>query len=123
MKSNFRFVDKCRLCESTDLNVVFSLQPSPLGDRYLPIGSEIEPTNLIPFEINHCGRCNNFQTSTATDPDHYKHCLTRPASVNKSLRAAYEDSAMKLIELACLKPANLVLELGSNDGLFGSFFC
>lgn len=122
MNTIFRFVLECRLCKSSDLESVLKLESSPLGDQYLPNGTGAKSANLIPFGINRCNRCGQFQTFTATSPDHYRHCLTRPASVNSALSAAYRESVPKLIEMTGLTTTDLVLEIGSNDGLFASFF-
>ena len=122
MPNSFRYVDCCRLCASTDLENVLTLRPSPLGDQYLPKGGSAKSANLIPFGISRCNSCNNFQTETAVDREHYSHCLTRPAAVNKVLSKSYRDSVPKLIEMVNLVPEDLVLEIGSNDGNFASAF-
>ena len=122
MANNFRYVDSCRLCTSTDLENVLTLKPSPLGDQYLPKGGSAKAANLIPFGVSRCNACNNFQTETAVDREHYTHCLTRPAAVNKVLSKSYRDSVPRLIEMVNLAPEDLVLEIGSNDGNFASAF-
>ncbi len=122
MPNSFRYVDSCRLCGSTDLENVLTLRPSPLGDQYLPKGGSAKSANLIPFGISRCNSCSNFQTETAVDREHYRHCLTRPAAVNKVLSKSYRDSVPKLIEMVNLVPEDLVLEIGSNDGNFASAF-
>ena len=122
MPNSFRYVDSCRLCGSTDLENVLTLRPSPLGDQYLPKGGSAKSANLIPFGISRCNSCNNFQTETAVDREHYRHCLTRPAAVNKVLSKSYRDSVPKLVEMVNLVPEDLVLEIGSNDGNFASAF-
>ena len=122
MPHSFRYVNCCRLCASTDLENVLTLRPSPLGDQYLPKGGSAKSANLIPFGISRCNSCNNFQTETAVDREHYSHCLTRPAAVNKVLSKSYRDSVPKLIEMVNLVPEDLVLEIGSNDGNFASAF-
>ena len=122
MINDFRYVDACRLCASTDLENVLTLRPSPLGDQYLPKGGSAKLANLIPFGISRCNSCNNFQTVTVVDREHYKHCLTRPAAVNKVLSKSFRDSMPKLIEIVELAPKDLVLEIGSNDGNFASAF-
>ena len=122
MANNFRYVDACRLCTSTDLENVLTLRPSPLGDQYLPKGGSAKAANLIPFGVSRCNACNNFQTETAVDREHYTHCLTRPAAVNKVLSKSYRDSVPRLIEMVNLAPEDLVLEIGSNDGNFASAF-
>ena len=122
MINSFRHVNACRLCASTDLENVLTLRPSPLGDQYLPKGGSAKSANLIPFGISRCNSCSNFQTETAVDREHYRHCLTRPAAVNKVLSKSYRDSVPRLIEMVNLRPEDLVLEIGSNDGDFVSAF-
>lgn len=122
IKTNFRLVESCRLCGTSDLENVLTLSPSPLGDQYVPRGSGAKFANLIPFGINRCNKCMNFQTVTAVEAEHYRHCLTRPASVNTTLSKSYRDSVPGLIEMVDLEISDLVLEIGSNDGLFASFF-
>ena len=122
MSTGFRFVTNCRLCGLSDLENVLTLEASPLGDQYLPKGKGAKSASLIPFGVNRCNKCRNFQTVTATEMEHYRHCLTRPASVNTILSKSYRDSVPRLIELTNLVASDLVLEIGSNDGLFASFF-
>lgn len=122
MITKFRYVDTCRLCGSKDLENVLTLRPSPLGDQYLPQGKGANLANVIPFGVSRCEKCLNFQTETAVERDHYRHCLTRPASVNTVLSQAYKDSLPKIIDLVDLSETELVLEIGSNDGLYSSFF-
>ena len=120
---DFIRVTSCRLCGSKDLNVVFELPDTPIGDRYLPPGSGAEFANLIPLEIIQCGVCNNFQTSVVVNVNTmYEHYLSRPGAVNKVLSDSYREYAEHLESLLGLTPNNLVVEIGSNDGLFASYF-
>ena len=120
---DFVRVTTCRLCGSRDLNVVLELPDTPFGDRYLPQGGGAEFANLIPLEIVQCVVCNNFQTSVVVNVNTmYEHYLSRPGAVNKVLSASYREYAEHLDNLLNLKPEDLVVEIGSNDGLFVSYF-
>ena len=122
MDYSYRVVTACRLCGSTNLDIALSLEPMPLGDQYLPKGGGASDVKLVPFGINICPDCGNFQTVTAIDREHYRHCLTRPASTNLKLGSAYRESVPYLLELTDFSSSDLMLEIGSNDGLFASFF-
>jgi hypothetical protein len=52
----------------------------------------------------------------------YEHYLSRPGAVNKVLSDSYREYAEHLESLLGLTPNNLVVEIGSNDGLFASYF-
>ena len=119
----FSEVLSCRLCGSKDLNVVFGLPDTPFGDRYLPPGQGAKYANLIPLEVVQCSSCNNFQTSVVVNvKSMYEHYLSRPAPVNQTLSAIYRDYAESLDGLLGLTPNDLVVEIGSNDGFFSSYF-
>lgn len=122
-QTNYRNITACRLCESSDLRLALGLRSTPLGDRYLKPGMGATDANLVPLEILQCMVCGNYQTSSVIDPTGiYESYLSRPGAVNTVLTAAYEDYAHYLIEITDLKESDLVVELGSNDGLFASFF-
>jgi cyclopropane fatty-acyl-phospholipid synthase-like methyltransferase len=119
----FTKVNKCRLCGSSDLNVVFKLPDTPFGDRYLPPGKGANQANLLPLEIIRCGACWNFQTSVVPDlRGMYEHYLSRPGAVNQTLSAAYSEYAENLGAILSLSSDDLVVEIGSNDGFFASHF-
>ena len=122
-QTKFRNVTKCRLCDSTNLRVALGLRATPLGDRYLKPGLGARDANLVPLEILQCAICGNFETSAVIDATGiYESYLSRPGAVNTVLTAAYEEYAKSLISIAKLAESDLVVELGSNDGLFASFF-
>ena len=113
----------CRLCGSKSLDVVLRLPDTPFGDRYLPPGQGAKHANLIPLEIVQCSSCNNFQTSVVVNvKSMYEHYLSRPAPVNQTLSAIYRDYAESLDEILGLTSDDLVVEIGSNDGFFSSYF-
>jgi len=120
---SFERVLKCRLCGSPNLSIVFKLPDTPFGDRYLPSGQGAKDANLIPLEVVQCHSCNNFQTSVVVDTSSmYEHYLSRPGAVNQVLSDAYLEYAKDLQSVVNLLGQDLVVEIGSNDGLFISFF-
>ena len=116
-------VKTCRLCGSADLFLALKLCDTPFGDRYLPPGKGAANANLIPLEVVQCIACNGFQTSVVVDVEGmYEHYLSRPGAVNKVLSGAYRKYAEHLNSLLDLTSKDLMVEIGSNDGLFASIY-
>ena len=122
-KLNYKVVEVCRLCGSANLVSVLKLRDTPFGDRYLPPGKGAANANLIPLEVVQCIACNSFQTSVVVDAEGmYEHYLSRPGAVNKVLSGAYRQYAEHLQGLLNLTLNDLMVEIGSNDGLFASLY-
>ena len=119
----YEVVKTCRLCGSSDLVSSLRLRDTPFGDRYLPPGKGAANANLIPLEVVQCMACNGFQTSVVVDVEGmYEHYLSRPGAVNKVLSGAYRAYAEHLNGLLDLTVNDLMVEIGSNDGLFASLY-
>ena len=119
----YEVVKTCRLCGSFDLASALRLRDTPFGDRYLPPGKGAANANLIPLEVVQCIVCNGFQTSVVVDVEGmYEHYLSRPGAVNKILSGAYRLYAENLNSLLGLTSKDLMVEIGSNDGLFASLY-
>lgn len=119
----YEVVKTCRLCGSSDLVAALRLRDTPFGDRYLPPGKGAVNANLIPLEVVQCIACNGFQTSVVVDVEGmYEHYLSRPGAVNKILSGAYREYAEHLNAVLDLNSDDLMVEIGSNDGLFASLY-
>ena len=119
----YEVVKTCRLCGSSDLVSSLRLRDTAFGDRYLPPGKGAASANLIPLEVVQCIACNGFQTSVVVDAEGmYEHYLSRPGAVNKILSGAYRQYAEHINGLLDLTSKDLMVEIGSNDGLFASLY-
>ena len=113
----------CRLCKSDNLKTVVQLEPTPIGDKYLPIEQQEKSRDTIPLYLNLCGSCEHLQTGTVVNPSAvFEHYLSRPAAVNQVLSDAFLVYAETI--LSEIKPGadDLVLEIGSSDGVFLNYF-
>ncbi len=113
----------CRLCASDRLEIALPLVATPIGDKYLPAERGDETRDTIPLDLYLCVACGHLQTGAVVNPEAvYKHYLSRPAAVNPVLSDAYRTYAENI--LFRIKPAagTLIVEFGSNDGAFLSFF-
>ena len=108
----FSEVLSCRLCGSTDLNVVFGLPDTPFGDRYLPPGHGAKHANLLPLEVVQCSSCNNFQTSVVvSDLDLFEHYSSRRRRVHSNRNKYLREFARDLEMLLDLSSRDLIVEI------------
>ena len=121
--SSYHVRDTCRLCGGDRLAEVLKLEPTPIPDKYLPEDRAAESTELIPLDLFLCEDCGNLQNGTVVDPERiYSHYLSRPAAVNPVLSSGYQEYAQRLLDRYDIGENDLVVEMGSNDGAFLSFF-
>jgi len=116
-------VEACRLCHSNNLELAMPLNPTPIGDKYLPPERKDETRETIPLDLFLCGDCGHLQTGAIIEPDLiYNHYLSRPAAVNSVLSDAYRQYGEHVMERYSPGAGDLVVEMGSNDGAFLNFF-
>lgn len=118
-----RFRSTCRLCESTALERVVELTPTPPGNRVLTHAETTTPAPVFPLEVWFCQDCYHVQLGHVVAPeilyrDQYSYVSgTSPVFV-AHLRE-YAQSAIARFELV---PGDLVVDIGSNDGTCLGFF-
>jgi nucleoside-diphosphate-sugar epimerase/SAM-dependent methyltransferase len=107
---------KCRATGSDKIKPVLSLGLSPLANNLLKnIDDEAE---LFPLEMTYCPDSHNCQLSFVVPPaklfDHYLYV----SSTAESFRNHFKEAAEKYIEVYKLDKNSLVVDIGSNDGVF-----
>ena len=114
-------IKKCRSCKSTKLKRTFSL-----GNQYL--------TGVFPSKINDkvsqgnltlviCEKCELLQLQDSFDShEMYGSNYGYMSSLNKSMFDHLKNKAKNLIKKYNIKPGDTIIDTGSNDGTFLSFF-
>jgi 2-polyprenyl-3-methyl-5-hydroxy-6-metoxy-1,4-benzoquinol methylase len=109
MDKNYKKITSCMLCNSKDLEKVFSLSNVFLTG-YFPLKNENDPINT-PVSIVRCKICNNVQAQELVNPElMFKNYWYR-SSTTKTMKNHLEDIVDKNII-----PGGLLLDIGSNDG-------
>jgi nucleoside-diphosphate-sugar epimerase/dTDP-4-dehydrorhamnose 3,5-epimerase-like enzyme len=106
----------CRSCEGKNLEDVVSLGLSPLANNLL--NSEDENYEKFPLEMKYCSDCHNCQLSYVVEPEKMFDNYLYVSSTAKSFREHFIDSANKYISEFGLNENDLVVDIGSNDGVF-----
>ncbi len=107
---------KCRCCGNTELKDVLSLGMSPLANSLT--SSAHEKVDKYPLELKFCDNCKNVQLSYVVPADKmFKNYLYTSSTAN-SFRQHFRDAANKYINEFELNNKSLVIDIGSNDGVF-----
>ena len=114
-------INKCRSCKNSDLSFAFSL-----GNQYLTgvfpknYNEKISKGNL---SLVFCKKCKLLQLENSFNSDEmYGDNYGYMSSLNKSMFNHLKYKVKKLLRKIQLKSNDTVIDIGSNDGTFLSFF-
>ncbi|MFA6432637.1 MAG: NAD-dependent epimerase/dehydratase family protein [Candidatus Paceibacterota bacterium] len=109
------FKPECRSCGKKNLKDVVTLGLSPLANNLLP--NKDTHAEMFPLEMKYCPDCHNCQLSFTVSAhklfDHYLYV----SSTAKSFRKHFEEAAEQYLKQFNLTKKDLVVDIGSNDGI------
>lgn len=123
MTAPFTAHSKCRLCDSGNIEEVLDLGYSPLANAYLTEAQLAEVRSgkreeiFTPLRLLLCMECGSVQMAHSVDPavlftDYIYASSTSPIFVKH-----FDDFAKHVQELGLVKANDLVVDIGSNDGI------
>ncbi len=105
----------CRLCGSSDLSDIFSI-----GEQYI---NDFVPKEMIgkgvkaPLDLIICKKCSLLQLRhTAPQEILYSRHYWYRSGVTDTMRRALRDITEQIESMVSLKPGDVVLDIGANDG-------
>jgi nucleoside-diphosphate-sugar epimerase/quercetin dioxygenase-like cupin family protein/SAM-dependent methyltransferase len=107
---------ECRSCGNRELSDVISLGLSPLANNLL--NSELEECDMYPLEVKFCPDCKNSQLSFVVPPQKMFDEYLYVSSTASSFRDHFERASKKYFSEFNLNENTLVVDIGSNDGIF-----
>jgi hypothetical protein len=114
-------INNCRSCNSKKLINAFNLGYQKLTGVFLR--NKLEKTSGGNLSVILCKNCSLLQLKNSFDPkEMYGKNYGYKSSLNKSMVDHLKQKAIKLTKLADIKPGNIIIDIGSNDGTFLSFF-
>ena len=113
-------VTRCRLCQSSSLEVLWELAPSPYGDLFCEKKSDAKNLPKIDLTLQMCSTCKFVQLGQVVDIDKiYKNYIYN-SSNTQNLPSFYNRLSSSLISSLIsslgLKLTDLIIDVGSNDG-------
>lgn len=108
---------ECRLCGSPNLAAIWSFGPTPLANGYLKPEQVGQSEPMVPLDIYRCEDCQLVQMCDVVAPEllfsHYLYL----ASTSPTFRGHFAKYAQHLIDRFRLTSNDLVVDVGSNDGI------
>jgi len=116
MKNVIHRRDTCRGCSGSELDLFFSLTPTPIGDAYVTADKLNVSQPSYPIDLYMCRICGLAQLIDVIDPDvlygEYIYVTSSSTGLSEHFQG-YADSVSNRCKLAT---GSLVVDLGSNDG-------
>lgn len=106
----------CRVCNENKLNTFLSLGLSPLANNL--IITKFEKFKFYPLELNLCENCFNVQLSVSVPKKEMFDSYLYLSSTTESFRNHFFEFAKKIKQELNLNKKSLVVDIGSNDGIF-----
>ena len=115
MNNNFSIINKCRLCESSNIKNVIEFGEIALANNYL--SKEDEKESLYPLTVIKCDECGHVQLKETINPnilfDNYAYASSDSPALNKH----FEEYAKEVVTYNNLSEYSQVLEIACNDGV------
>jgi SAM-dependent methyltransferase len=106
----------CRLCHSTDLELVLKLTPTPLADAYVPASKADEVQQVFPLDLFLCRRCGFAQLLDVVQARAIYVDYIYETVSSLGLPEHFDRYAADVLERIRPPAGALVVDVGSNDG-------
>ena len=110
-------ITRCQICNSDKLHLVLDLGHQPLCDTLLSKDALNEPEKTYPLRMIWCENCTGVQLDyCVSGSEVYYPDYPYRSGITKELAEYQESIAFSLVKKYDLKPKDLVIDVGSNDG-------
>ncbi len=114
--------ETCRLCDSSRLELVVPLAPTPVAEKYVSRDDFGRPTPSYPLDLHMCLECGHVQLLDVVDPAFLFDQYTYRSGTTKRVIEHFDEIAEVTTNRYKLTAGKFVVDIGSNDGtLLGRF--
>lgn len=116
-------IKNCQICSNSKLDSILFLGYLPPVNKMQPIGSKPKESPSYPAQLLYCSRCHLVQLGLIIDPKIiFPKEYPYTSGTTKVLRDNFHELSIESDKLLKLKPGDLVVDIGSNDGTLLSNF-
>jgi len=112
----------CRLCGSQNLDLVFQLAPSPIGDAYVTKDKLADKQDTYPIDLFLCRECGLSQLLDIINPEVLYGDYIYLTGSSLGLREHFQEYANDVIKNMIPSKKSPIIDIGSNDGTLLSYF-
>mgnify|MGYP001574176294 FL=1 len=117
MTETSRVVRECQICGNPELKSVIFLGYLPPVNDFHPIGERPKEELSYPAEILYCEKCHLVQSGLIVDPKIiFPPSYPYTSRTTKVLRDNFAELYRECAAMFELKPDDLIVDIGSNDG-------
>jgi SAM-dependent methyltransferase len=121
--TNHYLRESCRMCNSNSLVKAMSLTPTPPGNDFLAKSDLGREEQTYPLDLYFCEECHHMQLGHVVNPKIlYQKNYSYVSSTSAHFVNHLKHYAKNMFARFDLKPGDLAVDIGSNDGTCLSFF-
>lgn len=109
-------VKSCRICGNKNLLTFLQLGPMPIPNGFLEDWQLNSPEKSYPLDISFCDQCGITQLAHVISPEIMFQNYVYVPSTSTTMVTHFSSLAKDIVKKADLKPHDLVIDIGSNDG-------
>lgn len=107
----------CRVCESKKLKSVINLGSTPLANAFLSKENLDSDEKYYPLEVNFCQNCSFLQLAHVVSSELLFSDYVYVSSTSQVFVKHFEDFAVNAAKKFDFKKDDLIVDIGSNDGI------
>lgn len=112
----------CRLCSCDYLTKILALTSTPPANAFVPASMLGTKQERFPLDLWMCDACKHVQLLDIVDPSALFSDYVYVSGTSSVFVKHFEDYAARVVLDLDLKPNDLVVDIGSNDGTLLRFF-
>ena len=117
--SDYKILDRCLCCDSTDIEILLDLNNQPLANSYHDNTKEMDE---YPLGVNICNNCYHIQLTHVVNPDLLFKDYLYVSGTTKTLHDNMKWFVDYVLETTIWGKGNSVLDIACNDGTQLNYF-